>query len=65
MPIYEYKCENCNQVFSLLQRMGANEKDTKCPHCGSSNVKKLMSAFACSFGPTVQGNYSGGFSGST
>ncbi len=60
MPIYEYRCEECNREFTLLQKMGATEKDTTCPHCGSSKVKKMLSAFACSFGPTVQGNYSSG-----
>lgn len=46
MPIYEYRCEACRSIFSVLQKVGASEKDTACPSCGSSNVKKKMSAFS-------------------
>ncbi len=48
MPIYEYICNSCNKEFSLLQKMGSTEKDTICPHCGSRDVRKLISAFCCS-----------------
>ncbi len=47
MPIYEYTCMDCTRVFSLLQKIGTNEKETKCPECGSQNVKKMMSSFSC------------------
>ncbi len=50
MPIYEYICIACNNAFSTLQRMGASEKDTVCPGCGSSDVKKKVSSFCCSPG---------------
>lgn len=66
MPIYEYICNSCNRDFSLLQKMGSTEKDTICPHCGSRDVKKLISNFCCS----IQGGSSStestpSFSGST
>lgn len=48
MPIYEYKCKKCNTAFSVLQKIGATEKDTVCPDCGSRDVKKQMSSFCCS-----------------
>ena len=50
MPIYEYICMRCNNIFSALQRMGASEKDTNCPGCGSNDVKKQVSSFCCSPG---------------
>ena len=50
MPIYEYVCITCSNIFSALQKMGASEKDTTCPDCGSSNVKKKVSAFCCAPG---------------
>ncbi len=50
MPIYEYICITCKNVFSTLQRMGASEKDTVCPGCGSNDVKKKVSSFCCSPG---------------
>lgn len=60
MPIYEYTCMKCNKVFSVLQKVGASEKDTACSHCGSNDVKKNMSAFNSSsagsgFSPSFSG----------
>jgi len=46
MPIYEYCCRKCNSCFSLLQRIGATEKDTQCPACGAKDVKKMVSFFS-------------------
>ena len=65
MPIYEYLCMKCNHVFSALQRMGTSEKDTSCPGCGSTDVKKKISAFCCSpgGGPTSSPSSSSRFSG--
>lgn len=48
MPIYEYICLKCNNTFSVLQKISASEKDTVCSRCGSSNVRKMMSAFSSS-----------------
>lgn len=48
MPIYEYTCIKCHKDFSALQKIGATEKETHCPDCGSNNVKKKISAFCCS-----------------
>ncbi len=47
MPIYEYICDTCKKSFSLLQKVGATEKDTTCPKCGSQSVKKKLSLFSC------------------
>ncbi len=58
MPIYEYECKKCGEVFSIFKSTAIYEKDTKCPKCASGNVKKLVSAFSCcpsggsSFGST-------------
>ncbi len=46
MPIYEYTCLKCGEEFVLLQKMGATEKDTACPKCGSQEAKKKLSAFS-------------------
>jgi|Deesub1362A_J573_1020465.scaffolds.fasta_scaffold00253_6 putative FmdB family regulatory protein len=48
MPIYEYECMDCKKTFSLLQSVSASEEDTECSHCGSGNVRKKISLFACS-----------------
>jgi len=68
MPIYEYICKKCNENFSLLQRVGITEKDTACPRCGSSDVKKKISIFNgfCSVDPgfsSSDGSHSGSSGG--
>jgi putative FmdB family regulatory protein len=46
MPIYEYICNKCKTTFSLIQKIGTSEKDTTCPQCGSTEVKKKLSLFS-------------------
>jgi putative FmdB family regulatory protein len=43
MPIFEYKCNSCEKVFEILQLPGFNN-EAKCAACGSSDLKKLISA---------------------
>jgi putative FmdB family regulatory protein len=43
MPFYEYECPNCGYRDEVLQKI--NDKPLKkCPTCGKSGLKKLMSA---------------------
>ena len=42
MPIYEYKCENCDSTFEALQKFN-DEPLTECVNCHQGPVKKLMS----------------------
>jgi putative FmdB family regulatory protein len=41
MPIYEYECTSCCNVFEIFQRM-TEDPLINCPDC-SGSVKKLMS----------------------
>lgn len=43
MPIYEYKCDNCNETFEVLQKF-SDSPLTECILCGKGPVKKLISA---------------------
>jgi len=69
MPIYEYSCTECNEVFSVFQNINSNELNTSCPGCGSGNIKKKVSTFSCcstgsgsnSFTDKSAGGFSGGF----
>ena len=45
MPIYEYRCAACGQVFERLVRMGAAETPP-CPACGWAEARRLVSAIA-------------------
>lgn len=46
MPIYEYKCNKCNNKFKKLVNNG--NTDVHCPFCTTHEVKKLFSTFATS-----------------
>jgi putative FmdB family regulatory protein len=45
MPLYEYRCAGCGETFEKLVRMGSNEIPP-CPHCGTTNAKRLISTIA-------------------
>lgn len=53
MPIYEYICSKCSEMFSVLKLSTSDEK-TRCPACGSEDVVKRMSSFSCTL-PTGEG----------
>ncbi|HIE33171.1 MAG TPA: zinc ribbon domain-containing protein [Thermodesulfobacteriaceae bacterium] len=43
MPIYEFRCEVCGEIFGKLMRM--EEEFPPCPRCGEKRVFKLPSIF--------------------
>ncbi|MCS7149665.1 MAG: zinc ribbon domain-containing protein [Caldimicrobium sp.] len=49
MPIYEFKCSKCGRFFETLCFSQEDEKEVKCPHCGSKEVKKELSSFTTSW----------------
>ena len=46
MPTYEYKCQECKEIFSILVSFGEINKTStpKCKRCGSKNVKRVYSS---------------------
>ncbi|MCS7199367.1 MAG: zinc ribbon domain-containing protein [Caldimicrobium sp.] len=44
MPLYEFQCEQCGEIFEAL--LGLNEAYPPCPSCKSSEILKLPSLFA-------------------
>ena len=42
MPIYEYQCDRCNELFEIFHKIDEDSK-VACPRCLGS-VKKLISA---------------------
>ena len=61
MPIYEYECKSCENVFEVQQRM-TDDPLKACPEC-EGEVKKLISA--SSFQLKGGGWYADGYSGSS
>jgi putative FmdB family regulatory protein len=43
MPIYEYKCQECGRIFSLLIRTDVQSQEPHCKHCDSIELKRLIS----------------------
>jgi len=43
MPIYEYGCRSCGHTLDALQKL-SDKPLRKCPACGRSTLKRLMSA---------------------
>lgn len=46
MPIFEYKCSECETKFEVLHKSSINQSDVSCPKCNSTNSKKLFSSFS-------------------
>jgi len=47
MPIYEYKCKECDKVFEQLMRSSSDQPDA-CPKCGGRKLVKQFSSFSAS-----------------
>ena len=43
MPIYEYKCNDCEHELEKLQKI-SDAALTDCPECGKPALKKMVSA---------------------
>ena len=46
MPIYEFRCQDCNQVSSFFTRSIDAALDPVCAHCQGRNLQRRMSSFA-------------------
>jgi putative FmdB family regulatory protein len=53
MPIYEFKCGDCGDVFEYLCFNTEDTEKIKCKSCGSENTMKLMSTFSSAAGSTL------------
>jgi putative FmdB family regulatory protein len=44
MPIFEYHCQSCGQVFERFTQRTRTEPPA-CPACGKPEVERVLSAF--------------------
>jgi putative FmdB family regulatory protein len=44
MPIYEYRCRECDNDFEAL--VSASAPQAQCPSCGSEDLTRELSMFA-------------------
>ena len=43
MPIYEFRCDDCDRVTSVFVRSARSQLDARCEHCDSKRLSRLMS----------------------
>ena len=46
MPLYDYVCYECGNSFELLRRMKDDDREVRCPECGSERIERMLSTFA-------------------
>ncbi len=46
MPIFEYKCKDCNHIYEIFHKVRENKDVICCPKCNSKNYIKLVSKFS-------------------
>jgi len=46
MPMYEYRCPDCDRRFEKLRRMAEAEQPADCPQCASKAAARQLSGFA-------------------
>jgi putative FmdB family regulatory protein len=70
MPVFEYKCKDCETKYEVLHKSSEKQEDIYCPSCRSAKHVKLISSFSANvsgssdFGGCSDGScgmpYSGG-----
>lgn len=48
MPIYEYHCLQCGNVYEEIRNMDERDKELVCPKCHSTLVERQLSVFSYS-----------------
>ncbi|MBW1708251.1 MAG: zinc ribbon domain-containing protein [Deltaproteobacteria bacterium] len=43
MPIYEFRCLACDEVFEFLFMSDKDENEMKCPHCQGEELERVLS----------------------
>mgnify|MGYP003456511627 CR=1 FL=1 len=50
MPIYEYRCRKCGEVFEKFQKISEGGGHLTCPYCGGRKPERIISSFCSSKG---------------
>lgn len=46
MPTYEYQCQDCQELFSVVLSMAEHDRiQVSCPQCNGQNVTQQYSIF--------------------
>ncbi len=52
MPIYEFRCLKCSEVFEILMVSTKDDVDMRCPHCKSEDFERVLSTTSYAMGFT-------------
>jgi putative FmdB family regulatory protein len=44
MPIYEFKCQDCDEYMEILVMNKQDEVEMVCSKCGSGNLERILSS---------------------
>ena len=56
MPMYDYHCKNCDEVFEeLVFSSDTPDEEIECPKCGRNKSERLLSAPMISTGGSSNG----------
>jgi putative FmdB family regulatory protein len=44
MPLFEFRCLKCNDLFEFLMVGKEDEMEMRCPHCGAENFERVISS---------------------
>jgi len=55
MPIYEFKCKKCGNIFETLFYSMQEKRQVACPACQSKKTARLMSMFGGGTGKSAAG----------
>lgn len=50
MPIYEFRCLKCHEVFEILKLSTEDEVEMRCPHCESEDFERILSTSSHTMG---------------
>ncbi|MDJ0801495.1 MAG: zinc ribbon domain-containing protein [Desulfobacterales bacterium] len=56
MPIYEFRCLKCQELFEFLAVRSDDTMETKCPHCDAEDFERVMSSTNFAMGSSGGGN---------
>ena len=46
MPIYEFRCPGCGELFEKLVFSSSGDTTPTCPKCGQEDTTRVLSGFA-------------------
>lgn len=46
VPLYEFRCNTCNEITSALVYSWSERQEPDCRHCGSPDIHRIISKFS-------------------